>query len=211
MKKHQTVQITRLRGNLRDYVEAAAGGSRLIIEVGGRPVAALVGLDDLQRLDGASNSDERTAIALAAAAWPQLAGHLRRSWATDQDALVVVDGRVVSLPAPRVSERSFGRSPVLPLLAAERSFPKYGARAPGKYTPLESFLAAQDGPEIQMSFDQIEQLIQDSLPDGARKKTWWLGQRTRSHRHAQRTAWIDAGFEVAEVDTYTGVVLFRRC
>ena len=37
MKKHQTVQITRLRGNLREYVEAAAGGSRLIIEVGGRP------------------------------------------------------------------------------------------------------------------------------------------------------------------------------
>lgn len=82
----------------------------------------------------------------------------------------------------------------------------------GKYAPLSDFLQAMDShvTEMTLTFEQIEQLIEDRLPPSAHKyREWWSNPTTvKDHPYAQ--AWLAAGWRVETVNQQEGWVRLRR-
>jgi hypothetical protein len=64
-----------------------------------------------------------------------------------------------------------------------------------KYTPLYDYLRRKPGPEVEMSFVQIERVIGAMLPNSASRPQWWANERSSETRHVQCSAWLDAGYE----------------
>jgi hypothetical protein len=66
-----------------------------------------------------------------------------------------------------------------------------------KYDSLSRYLAGQDS-KVTLTFDAIERILGFALPRSARRHpAWWSNG---SHSHVQAAAWLNAGFETAEVD-----------
>ncbi|KZL49465.1 transcriptional regulator [Nodularia spumigena CENA596] len=77
-----------------------------------------------------------------------------------------------------------------------------------KYQPLLNFLSGSNQSEITLSFDEIESLIKDILPNSAKnKRAWWSN---RSKGALQASAWINAGYRVDDVDFDNKCVTFRQ-
>lgn len=77
-----------------------------------------------------------------------------------------------------------------------------------KYLPLERFLSSQDGDVVEMSFEDIENVIGDRLPPVSRKhRAWWSNNSTNS---VMTAAWLRAGFKSERVDMGGEKVVFRR-
>ena len=71
----------------------------------------------------------------------------------------------------------------------------------GKYTPLENYLrglpASQK--EVRLSFEQIEGIINASLPSSAYEdERWWRHETEGNHRNTR--AWSNAGWKIETVD-----------
>ena len=77
-----------------------------------------------------------------------------------------------------------------------------------KYTPLYDYLRRKPGPEVELSFVQIERVLGSMLPKSASRQQWWANERSADSRHVQRRAWIDAGYEAFLLPKER--VLFRR-
>ena len=78
-----------------------------------------------------------------------------------------------------------------------------------KYEPLKEYLKSRDKSEqaLKLSFDEIERIIEQSLPYTARvDRPWWAN--TRVSYHAIR--WLDAGWKVDKVDLLGTSVIFSR-
>ncbi|KOP23378.1 DNA-binding protein [Hapalosiphon sp. MRB220] len=76
-----------------------------------------------------------------------------------------------------------------------------------KYQPLLEYLQTSDCPEITLSFTEIEKLINNTLPNSAKKeRRWWGNRKTGS---AQASAWMKAGY-VVEPNLETETVTFRK-
>lgn len=77
-----------------------------------------------------------------------------------------------------------------------------------KYTPLKLHLQSQLTGEVTMSFDEVEAVLGFRLPNSAyRHRPWWANE-FKGHVHAQ--AWLDAGYELAQVDMVGRKLVFRR-
>jgi len=81
----------------------------------------------------------------------------------------------------------------------------------GKYDPLEKYLrglpVSQD--KITLSFESIEQVLNDQLPDAASQdREWWGNQKQGTYVEA--LAWMDAGWMVDTVDLRAKWVRFVR-
>lgn len=78
-----------------------------------------------------------------------------------------------------------------------------------KYGPIREFLAAlpTTTEEKTLSFDQVEQIIGDKLPDSATKyRPWWANQEGGS----RAPQWRAAGFKVDQVNLQRRIVRFKR-
>ena len=76
------------------------------------------------------------------------------------------------------------------------------------YEPLEKYLLQQPGQTIAMSFADVERVIGHKLPPSAHKRNeWWSNNATN---HSQAKAWLNAGFETANLDRKAKKVVFRR-
>ena len=76
-----------------------------------------------------------------------------------------------------------------------------------KYQPLSRRLA--DHPEAQwrVTFEEIETVLGFALPKAARSgANWWANEPEKAHSRA----WVEAGWQVTEVNRATGEVTFRR-
>lgn len=82
----------------------------------------------------------------------------------------------------------------------------------GKYDPLRHFLenAAPGVSEMTLSFPQIEQILGDTLPYTATHSNHWWANELRSGTGPQSPSWLDAGWEVDEVEREQKWVRFRR-
>lgn len=81
-------------------------------------------------------------------------------------------------------------------------------RAKGKYQPLTEFLRRQSGDVKAMSFEEIERVIGQRLPESARRhRAWWSNNPQNS---VMTQAWLDAGFESEQVDMARRRLVFRR-
>lgn len=81
----------------------------------------------------------------------------------------------------------------------------------GKYTPFEQYFrdlpASQD--EVTLTFEQIEQILNDSLPPLAYEyREWWANQKQGTY--VETNAWMDAGWMVEIVNMNEKWVRFVR-
>ncbi|MCI0576759.1 MAG: DUF4268 domain-containing protein [Chloroflexi bacterium] len=128
-------------------------------------------------------------------------------------------GRLDSIQydALKRSQRWLATRPKVP--QAMKTVPPFDVPVPpsaatGKYAPLQDWLAAQarqitPGYDIQRTFNDIQALIGDQLPDAAREhRAWWANDATSPYR--QSMAWLRAGWKVENVDFAAETVVFRR-
>lgn len=77
-----------------------------------------------------------------------------------------------------------------------------------KYIRLAAFLAAQPGgvDRLEMSLHEIEEVVGERLPAGARFPSWWKNDQRRMHSRA----WLTAGWEVARMEGGGSSIEFLR-
>ena len=212
----ESINITHLRSRLRDFINLVAGGRRIVIEVAGRPVAALVGLEDFRRIEGRSSPSDDALIALAAATDQQLSTAILMAWLSEGVASLVVDGRVIEVPKPDVHQtdwRSIGPGPASDRMMAAEPSPSYpySVRSVGKYAPLRDWLLSRDLERVEISFPEVQSILGAPLPHSAlRRSSWWTGRAENSPTQVHKRAWTEAGYEVESVDMNREVVVFRR-
>lgn len=83
-----------------------------------------------------------------------------------------------------------------------------GERRSLKYIRLAAFLAdrAPEDDRIVMSIREIETLVGEPLPAGARFPSWWRNDAHRAHSRA----WLTAGWEVKGMQSGADEVEFIR-
>ena len=62
------------------------------------------------------------------------------------------------------------------------------------YDALRDYLKKQTLPELVLSFEQIEAIIDASLPRAAQRASWWETLRSPQEKMPQREASLDAGY-----------------
>ncbi len=62
------------------------------------------------------------------------------------------------------------------------------------YAALREYLAKQTLPELVLSFDQIEQILDAALPRAAHRASWWETLRSPQEKMPQREACLAAGY-----------------
>ncbi len=80
-----------------------------------------------------------------------------------------------------------------------------------KYLPLEAWFRNQPTAvaQIELTFDQVEEILGTPLPRLATKlTTWWTNVYPKVQSH--RTAWLNNGWMVAEFDQQARWVKFVR-
>ena len=80
-----------------------------------------------------------------------------------------------------------------------------------KYEPLEEYLRSlpRTQEEVTLSFEIIEQVLNDQLPPSAYEhRAWWGNQQQGTHVEA--IAWMNAGWMVDTVDLMEKWVKFVR-
>ncbi len=77
-----------------------------------------------------------------------------------------------------------------------------------KYQPLLEYLRGSSQSEIILTFTEIETLMGATLPDSARNEQRWWGNRSKGA--LQASAWMNAGYLVAELDLDGERVTFRK-
>ena len=77
-----------------------------------------------------------------------------------------------------------------------------------KYIRLAAFLADQPDTvdRLVMGVPQIEEIVGETLPPGAKFPSWWRNDNHRAHSRA----WLTAGWEVAGMDRTAEMVEFVR-
>ncbi len=64
-----------------------------------------------------------------------------------------------------------------------------------KYAPLKKWLTEQEGDTLTCTFEQIELILNSTLPESASiHSAWWANERDGGH--VQARGWLDAGYEV---------------
>lgn len=83
------------------------------------------------------------------------------------------------------------------------------ATKPGtKYYPLFRYLRQRERDRIRLTFEDIEAIIDASLPPSARaRRGFWSNREEGAH---QAQAWMKAGYRVDSIDLGSGEVEFRR-
>jgi CBS domain-containing protein len=79
-----------------------------------------------------------------------------------------------------------------------------------RYALLAIWLKSQtaDIENLPLSFEQIEKIIDHSLPDSARlHRSWWAND---SVGHIQSKQWLDVGWRVSQINVLNEQVTFRR-
>lgn len=77
-----------------------------------------------------------------------------------------------------------------------------------KYIRLAAFLAGQPPgvSRVEMTVDEVEDLVGEQLPTNARFPSWWRNDDRRMHSRA----WLTAGWEVVEMTGDTSTIVFAR-
>lgn len=81
----------------------------------------------------------------------------------------------------------------------------------GKYTPLENFLRTlpEGQREIKLGFDQIEKILNTTLPSSAYEDQRWWEHKTEGN-HINARAWSNAGWKIERLDVNEKWVKFVR-
>jgi len=76
-----------------------------------------------------------------------------------------------------------------------------------KYIPLRDYLAGYRANNLNLSLEHIEHILDSKLEAAAYAfKSWWENDK----KNPQAIAWLEAGWEVEDIDTQQKVVVFKR-
>jgi hypothetical protein len=80
----------------------------------------------------------------------------------------------------------------------------------GRYATLADWLQSQPGrvDQVQLSFNNIEEIIATDLPASARNHRAWWANDSVGHSHSQ--LWLDAGWRTTYINLSDGKVTFSR-
>ncbi len=77
-----------------------------------------------------------------------------------------------------------------------------------KYDPLENWLEQTEDEAVPMDFSEIEHVLGFELPPSSRtQRAWWSNNASNN---VMTRAWLDAGFETANVDMESEKLIFKR-
>jgi hypothetical protein len=62
------------------------------------------------------------------------------------------------------------------------------------YDALRDYLKKQSLPELVLSYEQIEEIIDAALPRAAQRASWWDSLRSPQEKMPQREACLDGGY-----------------
>lgn len=80
-----------------------------------------------------------------------------------------------------------------------------------QYQPLYIWLNGNPNQRINATFRELEAVLRMHLPGTARKRRqWWANEQVATTRHIQCRAWLQAGFNVEQVDLENEIVTFVR-
>ena len=82
-------------------------------------------------------------------------------------------------------------------------------KAMSKYRPLLQHLTKSDAPFLNLSFSEIEMILDAPLPPSARRYSAWWGNN-EGVRHVQAESWMDAGYHTESLDLNAQTVSFRK-
>ena len=77
------------------------------------------------------------------------------------------------------------------------------------YDALRDYLKRQTLAEFVLSFEEIEEIIGDSLPRAAHRASWWDSLRSPQEKMPQREACLAAGYVATRMPDGTSV-RFRK-
>jgi len=76
-----------------------------------------------------------------------------------------------------------------------------------KYTPLRDYLASYLASQLTLSLEYIEHILDAKLEPAAYAfKSWWENDK----KNPQAVAWLEAGWEVDDIDLQRQVILLKR-
>ncbi|MGD9115752.1 MAG: hypothetical protein PVJ61_01015 [Dehalococcoidia bacterium] len=76
-----------------------------------------------------------------------------------------------------------------------------------RYNPLRDFLASYRASQLNLTFGYIETILKFELETAAYTfKDWWANDR----KHPQAMSWLEAGWEVTDVDMQREGVIFKK-
>lgn len=76
-----------------------------------------------------------------------------------------------------------------------------------KYDPLQKYLQRLDVVRKTLSFKEIEAILEEPLPESARKyEPWWANDRT----HTQARAWLEIDWHTEAVKLHKEEVTFYK-
>lgn len=77
-----------------------------------------------------------------------------------------------------------------------------------KYEPLHDYLYETGGDAVPMGFSEIEHVLGFGLPPSSRtQRAWWSNNPSNN---VMTKAWLNAGFETANVDMEGETLVFKR-
>ncbi len=82
------------------------------------------------------------------------------------------------------------------------------SKAGSKYYPLYQYFSEKDVEFITLTFSEIESILGRDLPYSAKADRGWWGNRANGPSHAK--AWMQAKYEVSEIDMAAGQITFRK-
>ncbi|BAZ16125.1 XRE family transcriptional regulator [Calothrix sp. NIES-4071] len=77
-----------------------------------------------------------------------------------------------------------------------------------KYQPLQEYLENSNAAETTLTFTEIEEIIGNTLPDSARTKKQWWGNRNKGALQAD--SWMKAGYVVKKINLDEKKVTFGK-
>jgi hypothetical protein len=78
-----------------------------------------------------------------------------------------------------------------------------------KYTPLADYLRVQVHDSVELTFAQIDTLVNGLPPSARNHDAWWANSRTEDS-HTWAHLWIAAGWECESIDRENETAVFRR-
>ena len=80
-------------------------------------------------------------------------------------------------------------------------------KSPGRYAKLNEYFSRKHEKRAQLTFEQIEKLIERPLPESAiNHRAFWANDP----KHSQAKAWLDAGWRVEAMSQEERTVYFAR-
>ena len=124
---------------------------------------------------------------------------------SNEQRIIALEEKVAALEkalADSVSAEKTGKNP-----PAERAVRNPPAERRGKYRYLSNYLLKSGKDVIELTFSQIEEILQAKLPPSARQnRTMWANTKT----HSNALSWMNVGYYTADLDMENETVKFER-